>query len=54
MKPPLKIVLAVYLILCGIFWLTPAFAFPAQGVITGLLAIIAAILLLVDLPKAAS
>jgi hypothetical protein len=47
-----KIVLAIYLILCGIFWLTPALSFPAQGIITGLLAIITAVLLLMDLPKA--
>jgi hypothetical protein len=43
-----KIVLAVYLILCGLFWLTPGIKFPAQGVITGLLAIVAAVLLLTD------
>jgi hypothetical protein len=49
-----KIVLAIYLIFCGIFWLTPAFAFPAQGVITGLLAIVAAILLLTDMPRIAA
>jgi membrane protein implicated in regulation of membrane protease activity len=43
-----RIVLAIYLILCGLFWLAPGISFPAQGVITGVLAIVAAIFLLTD------
>ena len=43
-----QVVLAVYLILCGLYWLVPGITFPAQGIITGALAIVAAILLLMD------
>ncbi len=43
-----RIVLGVYLVVTGLYWLVPAISFPAQGVITGIIALIAAILLLMD------
>jgi hypothetical protein len=45
-----KIVLAIYLIISGLIWLVPGAmaGFPAQGIIMGVLAIAAAVLLLMD------
>ena len=43
-----RLMLALYLIFCGLYWIAPGFTFPGQGVITGALGIVAAILLLMD------
>ena len=43
-----RIILGIYLVLCGLYWIVPAISFPAQGIIMGILAIITAVLLLMD------
>jgi len=43
-----RIILAVYLLLCGLYWLVPRASFPAQGIVTGIIAIVAAVILLTD------
>lgn len=43
-----RIVLAIYLVLCGLYWLVPTISFPFQGILMGILAIIAGVLILMD------
>jgi hypothetical protein len=43
-----RILLGVYLLLCGLYWVVPQISFPWQGILMGVLAIIAAVLILMD------
>ena len=43
-----RIILGVYLLLSGLYWLVPRFSFPAQGILMGVLAVITAVLILMD------
>jgi hypothetical protein len=42
-----RILLAIYLLLAGIYWLWPV-SFPAQGIVMGIIAIVTAVILLTD------
>jgi uncharacterized membrane protein HdeD (DUF308 family) len=43
-----RVVLVIYLILCGVYWLVPTISFPFQGILMGILAIVTGILLITD------
>ncbi len=43
-----RIVLGIFLLLSGLYWLVPQLSFLAQGILMGVLAIIAAVLVLMD------
>ena len=43
-----RIVLGIFLLLSGLYWIAPQISFPAQGILMGVLAIIAAVLILMD------
>ena len=43
-----RILLVIYLILCGVYWLVPAISFPFQGILMGVLAILTGVLLITN------